>query len=919
MLRAWSQCRRLPRRRYSSTTGRLTDAELMEFDSLADELITTAALPDPPAGWTSIHKEEKRYATLIKTRESARMASLQKTTFNSVAPTESVNDDTPFIPGTFVELRRNEVSSTGVVLGEKKADSRSFVVVLTASGEVWETMRNDIFFASPNLVIPAMAERCGTETIAEDKAQLNARVKVLQSIREIQNRLDLAVKNTARRRVDIYAATRARQSDQWATTNLAQATSLLYSDPTLVQIFATHVQLMSDSEHFEPAADYLVSGRVYIRPHSHLATLNKIQEWRRLPDGPIQSFVSRARSIIEANKQRHEATRNDTPSSKLAKHVWTHDDQQIIDFLRRALQPRRSVQEDPYALGRNFIIRELYPSVPATDDVVLHQTLVDLGVYAPWQDLVSLRDRLELDQREIVDTSPVERLVRRTLSINSAPAKREILGPEDLYRTDPLDHLRHDFAQMPIYVIDSPDAQELDDGISIEPVANEPDSYWVHVHIADPASTLPPTHTLSMMAAKKSETAYFSHRTWPLFPHSLTKSGLSGFSLTEGKENRVLTFSSKVNVNGDLKQSVVRPGIARNLIRFSYDQVTVALDGAPSHIQYPLLSEPPPALQYAPIPEAHMANLRLLRIVCQRVIARRLKTGVVEANNSTPSIINFASPVGITSPATKPTEFSGFPTFDVSVQTYSDLFKGSAGIVAECMKLACRTASRWCHERDVDVLRRTAMPVEGTAANLKKLRAMRDERGYVNPRAYNALTLNPPTAILTLEPGPHWTVGALEGEGYTRATSPLRRFSDLLVHYQIHSALLGKDSFFSRDYMHDYKLALAYQDRQKKTANKHHVKYWVLMALKRYMEGPRQDALDLNDLSATVSASVRVNIVHNTLQSPVDIPALGVQAMLKDVPKAVADSWTIGAELRVRVKEVQLGLSPTLIVTPKSM
>jgi hypothetical protein len=73
---------------------------------------------------------------------------------------------------------------------------------------------------------------------------------------------------------------------------------------------------------------------------------------------------------------------------------------------------------------------------------------------------------------------------------------QEILS-DSIYSRDPVESMRRDFGDIPVYVIDSPTAHELDDGISIE---ETPDGVWVHAHIADPSHLIPPNHPLSILS-----------------------------------------------------------------------------------------------------------------------------------------------------------------------------------------------------------------------------------------------------------------------------------------------------------------------------------------------------------------------------------------------------------------------------------
>ena len=123
-------------------------------------------------------------------------------------------------------------------------------------------------------------------------------------------------------------------------------------------------------------------------------------------------------------------------------------------------------------------------------------------------------------------------------------------------------------------LVDDAGAEELDDGLSVEPVPNEPGSAWIHVHIADPTSVLPPTHVLAQGARKMGSSAYFIHRTWPMLPPSLTHGRLSLGSLSqEGKPEPVLTFSFKVDGEGNMADYDVKAGLIRNVTRVDYDSV----------------------------------------------------------------------------------------------------------------------------------------------------------------------------------------------------------------------------------------------------------------------------------------------------------------------------------------------------------
>ncbi|RCK55039.1 Exoribonuclease II, mitochondrial [Candida viswanathii] len=94
----------------------------------------------------------------------------------------------------------------------------------------------------------------------------------------------------------------------------------------------------------------------------------------------------------------------------------------------------------------------------------------------------------------------------------------------NFYSTDPLQELRVDMKETPVYCIDDPTAHEIDDGISIEQDGNE---YVVSIHVAEPSSYLKPESPISSIAFEKASTIYFPEEAFPMLPKSVSnKAGL---------------------------------------------------------------------------------------------------------------------------------------------------------------------------------------------------------------------------------------------------------------------------------------------------------------------------------------------------------------------------------------------------------
>ena len=100
----------------------------------------------------------------------------------------------------------------------------------------------------------------------------------------------------------------------------------------------------------------------------------------------------------------------------------------------------------------------------------------------------------------------------------------------------------------------------------------------------------------------------------------------------------------------------------------------------------------------------------------------------------------------------------------------------SRALVMDAMLMAGEAAARWCQERQMPIPYVTQAPPE-QPAQPQDLAGMYAYRRQLKP------------SRVSLAAGPHAGLGL---SLYTRATSPLRRYSDLLVHQQIRAQLRGE-------------------------------------------------------------------------------------------------------------------------------
>lgn len=116
----------------------------------------------------------------------------------------------------------------------------------------------------------------------------------------------------------------------------------------------------------------------------------------------------------------------------------------------------------------------------------------------------------------------------------------EVAGPKsNVHRKDPLAKVREDFGKVPIYCIDSTEAYEIDDGISIS--SNE-SHFIITVHVANPTSFFGPESQLSKISYLMGSTIYSPEGPLMMLPKSVSQKcglGLSGST----RENLTRTFA----------------------------------------------------------------------------------------------------------------------------------------------------------------------------------------------------------------------------------------------------------------------------------------------------------------------------------------------------------------------------------------
>jgi hypothetical protein len=381
-----------------------------------------------------------------------------------------------------------------------------------------------------------------------------------------------------------------------------------------------------------------------------------------------------------------------------------------------------------------------------------------------------------------------------------------------------------------------------------------------------------------------------------------------------GQAENVLTFSAKVDPSGDIVDYRVRAGIVRNVRTLRYDDVDSAMSLRPHDLTFPFgrpaLSTPTP-LNLSP---ADKENLHLLDLFSKRMVAGRRGMSIFTFGLGWPELNVSPKPLpaGVVN-LMQPGLFLGYPQISYAVQ--KPFPSGSRQIVAEAAQVANRVASRFGRDNGVPLVRRSLSEPVGSDEALADLLHLRDKNGWVDFFEVRRKGVQFPKSRYTLEPAGHWTLGVPEGEGYTRATSPLRRYGDLVTHWQIKHALLHNEPLFSGKELRDTFDHVGAKEHRCKWVELSHDRWWALAFVKRWLEGGRKvDGHNpVESLVGRVSERAWEDVLRGTWLQEVYIEKLGLFGTLRGADSA----QEIGTEVGVMIDKIALTTHPRFMLTAR--
>lgn len=575
-------------------------------------------------------------------------------------------------------------------------------------------------------------------------------------------------------------------------------------------LYAVHTALYRDELAFRPLSptsdchrrDHLFE----IFPSSFSMTINRVATMVRKhcesvaqlsnpsTRTPFGAFVEKARQLVLASRKERNwtaygmSTPSETPRS-IQQVKWSESDNDLLSFLQWWASYELFEPSSRFSAHASTILRalKLYDGV-TLDQSVAWTFLQELGIIQPWE--IPSRYKVRFPETSIVKGGGLARL--RSPNI------------EQSRRSDIAEDHRSDWSSHTVFCIDGPDAVMIDDGVSLERT-DKADEFWIHVHAADPASGIDPNSDLRHYMELLPENIYLQGHFQAMLsdpsgggPAGETQSLVQEYSLRDGSP--ALTFSAKVNFQGDVLDYQVKPGRLGKVVYLDPgDTATLCKETQPpvtKQSQGIQVGTRPASKSDKPtrtitssedLESADKDQLVILYELGQALRKRRLAKGAWPYFFPRPSVeVRFHElPENTTTEkghATQPQD----PYIKVSDDQHAQ-----SALVTNAMVLAGEVAARWCADRGIPGPFRQDSK---SANNFEMAHKYATEVVYpqikqgVEPTREQRAQL----AILTggiemsTTPGPYFIMGL---DMYMKTTSPLRRFSDLIAHWQIHAAL----------------------------------------------------------------------------------------------------------------------------------
>lgn len=339
---------------------------------------------------------------------------------------------------------------------------------------------------------------------------------------------------------------------------------------------------------------------------------------------------------------------------------------------------------------------------------------------------------------------------------------------------DPDESHRVDLTRLKVYTIDDESTQEIDDGLSVEALPDGRQKLWIH--IADPTRWLSLGDEFDLEARKRSVTIYLPTGMIPMFPPELATGPMS---LRQGQRCCALSFGVILDPSGAVAEYEITTSTIEPTYRLTYEDVEEMLQlGIPGEPEIASL--------------AKASKLRHHWRQTQGAININMPESTVKVKDDL-----------------------------VSIDLVED--NRARQLVAEMMILAGEVAAKYGQDRQLPLPYRgqpqPELPPEEELILIP-----------VGPARSCAVRRCMPRSEMATTPSRHAGLGL---DTYSQVTSPIRRYTDLLSHFQIKAHLRGDALPLSVEQLQEIMQVLGTNIYEATMVERQTNRYWTLEYLNR--------------------------------------------------------------------------------------
>jgi exoribonuclease-2 len=300
------------------------------------------------------------------------------------------------------------------------------------------------------------------------------------------------------------------------------------------------------------------------------------------------------------------------------------------------------------------------------------------------------------------------------------------------------DDERVDLTDWTAFSVDDASTKDVDDAISVRPTE---EGWRLAIHIADPDAFVEPGSTLDEYARQRASSVYLPRGNISMFPSILSQEKMS---LNAGQMRPAVTTLFDVTEDYQVELTNIEPSVVEVDQAITYDEVDAVLDEDES------------------IGDPFDEALKVLRNISLSRQQRRKDNGA-----TTIDIPDIHIDVDR-------------ETTDIDVWAETETTDGidARAMIGECMILNNEAIGTFCEERDLPVIYRNQSP-PNSDLNSDEITSYPEGIARKFQKVYR---LNP--GVMSTNAENHFGLGI---EGYAQASSPIRRFIDLVCQRQLKS------------------------------------------------------------------------------------------------------------------------------------